>query len=60
MEVEKRASLPASVRERELGVTGASCSPSIVIPWEASNFKASSWEEIPPDCEERIIKIDWR
>ena len=43
-EEEKRARRPASVRERELGVTGASCSPSIVIPWEASSFRASSYE----------------
>ena len=42
VEVEKRASLPASVRESEFGVTGVSWSPNIVIPWDASNFKASS------------------
>lgn len=40
--VRERASLPASVKERDWGEIGGS-SGNIVMPWEASSLIASSW-----------------
>ena len=40
--VRERASLPASVKERDWGEKGGS-SGIIVMPWEARSLIASSW-----------------